>query len=98
MVAARRLAEGGEPRGHADLEHAAEAELEAEREHQENDAELGERVDDLGVGGERHGHVRANEQAGDQVAEDDRLLEALTNHRRQGRDAEYQRECLQKRG
>ena len=71
----------------ADADELPEAELEAEREHQEDHAELGERLRPIAtIGDERDGHVRTDDQAGDDVAEHDRLAQALEDDRRHRRD------------
>ena len=53
---------------------------------------------DRRVGGDGKGDVGSNEQPGDDVAENNGLLESMKDDRRQGRYAEDQRESLKKRG
>src|SRR5690606_37026926 len=64
-----------QPRGRQDAHERRDAELEADREHDEDDAELGHRLDAVEVRSEGDRQVRADEQARDEVAEDGRLVE-----------------------
>ena len=73
------LQRGDEARGRAEANQLAHAELEPEREHQEDHAELGERVDALGIGEQRNRHVGPDDHAGDQIADDHRLADFLKN-------------------
>ena len=77
------------------LQQLAQAELEPEREHQQDDAELGERLDDLRVGDERDRDVRPDDQPGEHVAEHDRLAQALEQDGRDRRDAQHHRQGAQ---
>ena len=79
----------------ADAEQLAQAELEPEREHQQDHAELGERLDDVRVGDERDADVRADDQPGEDVAEHDRLTEALGDQAGRASRAEHDRERSQ---
>ena len=81
------LQRGDEARGRAEANQFAHTEFESEREHQEDHAELGKRVDALGVGEQRNRNVGADDQAGDQIADDDRLADFLENDRGDGGDA-----------
>ena len=80
----------------ADLDELSEAELEPEREHQQDHAELGERVHRVAFGDERDRDVRPDDQPGEQVAEHDRLVQALEHDRRDCRHAQHDREVLEK--
>ena len=66
-----------EPGGGADPDQLAQAELQPQREHQQDHAELGELMGHAGVGEQRDRHVGPDDQAGQQVAEHHRLLEPL---------------------
>jgi hypothetical protein len=68
-----------EGRRGADLDQLAQAEFESEGEHQQDHPDLGESPHDGGVGHQRARHVRPDEQAGEDVAEDDGLAQALKN-------------------
>ena len=73
----------------------AQVELEAEREHQQDDAELGEGADGLFVGEERDGGVRAHDDAGQQVAQHHRQAELLARDGGERRRAQHQGQVLQ---
>ena len=76
-----------EARRRAEANQLAHAELEPEREHQQDHAELGERVDALRIGEQRNRHVGPDDQAGDQIADDDRLANFLKDDGGDGGDA-----------
>ena len=62
----------------ADLEELAQAELQAEAEHQEDHPEFGQGLDRVFVVDQSEGRgVRADDEAGDDVAEDHRLAQAV---------------------
>jgi hypothetical protein len=82
----------------AGLDEAAQVELEPEREHEQDHAQLGERVHHVGVGDERDRHVGADDEPGQHVAEHDRQPEALAGHRGEGGHAENDREVAQEVG
>ena len=82
------LEDGGEAGGRPDAHQLAEAELEPEREHQEDDAELGQRLDDAAVGDQRDGTCGPDDEPGEDVAEHDRLAQPLEDDGRDGGDAE----------
>src|SRR6185369_8316927 len=88
----RALDDGDEPRGLRLAEELSQAELEPEREHEEDDAELGERMHRVLVGGERERRVRADERAGEEVPEHHGLMEPLEEDGRHRGDAEDDRE------
>ena len=79
----------------ADLRELAQAELEPQREHEQDDAQLGERLDDPDVGHQRDRDVRADDEPGDDVAEDHRLPEPLEHDGRDGGHTEDHGECDQ---
>ncbi len=81
------LQRGDEARRRAEANQLAHAEFETEREHQEDHAELGQRVDALRVGEQRNRNVGADDQARDQIADDDRLADFLKDDRGDGGDA-----------
>ena len=89
------LEQGGEPGRRPDFREPAETELEPERKHQEDDAQLRERLHDDRVGHEGDRHVGPDDQPGDDVAQHDRLTQALEHHRRHRGHAEDDREGLQ---
>ena len=89
------LEQGGEPGRRPDFREPAETELEPERKHQEDDAQLRERLHDDRVGHEGDRHVGPDDQPGDDVAQHDRLTQALEHHRRHRSHAEDDREGLQ---
>jgi hypothetical protein len=91
-----RFQERGQPRGRADGGQLPEAELESDREHQENHAELRQRLHDVGIGHERDGEVRTNDQAGDQIAQDHGLAQPLEDDRRHRGYDEDDRQRLEK--
>ncbi len=86
------LDHGGDAGGRPDPDQAAEAELEPEREHQEDHAQLGERLDDLPVGEQRDRHARTDDEPGQDVAEHHRLPEPLEQDRRDARRAQHDRQ------
>ena len=90
------LEDGRQARGRTDSHQLAEAELEAEREHQQDHAELGQRLDNDAVRDERDRHVRPDDQAGDDVSEDDRLAEPLEQDGGDRGDAEDDRQGFEK--
>ena len=71
--------------------------LQPQREHQQNHAELGEGVDALGVGEQRNRHVGPDNQAGDQIADHDRLANFLKDDGGDGGDAQHHREIFEER-
>ena len=80
----------------ADLLQLPQAELEPERKHQKDHAQLGERLDRLVIGDERkRRRVRADDHASEDVTEHDRLLEPVKNNRDQPGDDHHDREVLQ---
>ena len=83
------------PAGGDDAGQLAEVELEAEREHQQDDAELGEGADRLFVGEERDGGVRAHDDAGQQVAQHHRQAQLLARDGRERRGAQHEGQVLQ---
>ena len=89
------LDQGHDAGGGDDAPQRAQAELEAEREHQQDDAELGEGADGLFVGEERDGGVRADDDPGEQVTEDHRQPEPLAGDGGERRRAQHQRQVLQ---
>jgi len=91
------LDHGRDHGAHADAHHAAHAQLEPDREHEQDDAELGQRRDHALVGDEPHARVRADQDAGDEVAQDDRQAQALEHHRRHGGGADDERQRLDQR-
>jgi len=64
----------------------AHAKLEADGEHDENDADFGDLLHALGVGEERVRDGRADDQAGEEIAENRRLSEAAGQNARHRRD------------
>ena len=64
-----------------------EAELQSQREHEQNHTKLGKRPNDLRVGNERDPDVGTDYHPGEEIAEDYGLMEALEHHRRHRRDA-----------
>ena len=66
--------------GEADPRDRRQPELGADGEHQQDHAELGQDVDEAGVGDERHRHVRADQQPGEHVAEHHGQPERLEHH------------------
>ena len=91
-----RLEQGGDPGGCRDLDDASQPELEAERKHEENHAEFGECAHHSLVGGEWNRRVRPDDHPGEQIAEDDRLLQSLKDDSGDCSGAEYEREILKK--
>ena len=76
----RHADRGHGQRGGADAEHLLEVGLEADLEEQEEDAQLGEDVHQLGrrtVGGDHAEDAAAEQDSRDQLAEDRRLADAL---------------------
>ena len=73
----------------------AQVELEAEREHQQDDAELGQGADGLFVREERDGRVRADDDPGEQVAEHHRQPQPLAGDRGERGRAQHERQVLQ---
>ena len=73
----------GDQRGGGHAAELAQIKLEPKREHQEHHAKFGERLDGV-FSADEFKQVRADEDAGDDVAQHDRLLEALEQH---GHDA-----------
>jgi hypothetical protein len=69
--------------------------LEAEREHEQDHAQLGQRVHDGRVGDQRHRHVRPDDQPGDDVAEHHRLAQVVAQHRHHRGDGEDDGEGFQ---
>ena len=61
----------------ADGRELAERQLEAEREQQQRDAELGQLLDVVDVADRRPAGERTDDDAGEDVADDQRLAEAL---------------------
>jgi hypothetical protein len=59
------------------LNELAERELQSEREHQQDHAQLGQRAHGRSVRHERNRDVRSDYHAGEEVTEDNRLMEAL---------------------
>ena len=81
-----------------DLLHLPRAELESEREHEEHDAELADRVDGLGVHEEAAAPgVLAHEHACQDVAEHLRQAEAGEDDRDDAHRGHHDREILEKR-
>ena len=75
---AQELASGRDEGAAAHLEQLLETEFQTQTEHQEDDADLRPLVDRLLGGDPREpGNVRADEEAGEDVAQDERLLEGL---------------------
>jgi len=72
-----------------------EAELESEREHEEDDAQLRQRAHRLWIRDQWDRDVRPDDQAGEQVAEYDRLPQPLEYHRCDRGDAKDYRETLE---
>src|SRR5947209_6854078 len=72
------LEQGGEPGRRPDFREPAETELEPERKHQEDDAQLRERLHDDRVGHEGDRHVGPDDQPGEDVAQHDRRPARLT--------------------
>lgn len=70
-------------------------ELETQREHQEDDAELGQRLDDAGIGDDGNRDVRPDDESGDDLAQHDRLAQALEDDRRDRRDGKDDRQRAQ---
>ncbi|MGF6369610.1 hypothetical protein OKW40_002360 [Paraburkholderia sp. RAU6.4a] len=71
----------GDDRRRADLEQLAQAEFEAQRKHQEHDAQLAERLDRLFVVDQlERRRVRSDDHAGRDIAEHHRLLQAMEQH------------------
>ena len=66
----------GDERRQADTRDGPDAELEPDREEQEDHAELGQRLDEVNVG-DRRRDVRPDQQPGEDVAEHDRQVQAL---------------------
>ncbi len=87
---------GGDESGRADVVQFAQAELQTEREHEEDDPELREGVDGLLVIDPRQPRrVRTDDDTGEDVTEDDRLLETMEkNGDETGRDHDH-REVMQ---
>jgi hypothetical protein len=98
---------GPEREGEADLDdrdkasrrddagQRAKIELQAEREHQQDDAKLGEGADRLFVGEERDGRVRPDDDARQQVAEHHGKAQLLACHGGECRRAENQGQVQQ---
>ena len=86
------LDEGDQPAARGGTNQTAQAELEAEREHQQDDADVRQRVGQLGIDGERSRHVGADQQPGQQVAEHDGQAQALEDRGAHGRDPHNERE------
>ena len=78
----------------ADAKQLLQAELDAQREHQQDDAQFGQGLHDLRVGGQGNGDVGTNHQSGQQVAQHDRLLESLKEDGGHRGRAEHQRQGL----
>jgi hypothetical protein len=81
----------GQAGGGADLGQLADAELEPDREHQEDHAELGQHADQRRVRDQRHRHVRADHEPREDVPEHDRQprgLEHDGDDRRRAQDHE----------
>jgi hypothetical protein len=89
------LHERSQTRSGAQLEQLAEAELEPERKHQQNDAELGQRLDDPAIRNERDWHVRADDEPGQNVAKHHGLVQSLKQHGRDGGHAQDGRQRQQ---
>jgi hypothetical protein len=71
------LEQRGQGAGDAQARDRPEWQLEPDREHQQDHAELRQHVHELGVGHQRHRHVRADHQTGQHVAEHDRHAQRL---------------------
>ena len=94
----QNLEHGRDERRRADLLQLAQAELQPERKHEENDAQLRERLDGVLIRDERPRRVRTDDDAGQDVAEHDRLFEPAKQHRHDRGDDHDEREILEKGG
>src|SRR5688500_13521372 len=91
------LEQRGDSGSSGNLDDSLQAELEAQREHQQDDAELGESPHHLFVGGERNGRMRAYDHTGQQITEYDGLSQPLKNDCRDRGRAQHERKVLEKR-
>ena len=71
----------------ADLHQLAEGELEPEREHEKDHAQLRQRVHSSLIGDEGNRDVRADDGSGQQISEDDRLVQPLEHDRSNRRES-----------
>ena len=90
------LDDGDETRGGQEAEETAKAELQADREHQQDDAKLGELFDAIVVDEDRNRQMWADDHPGDEIADHDRLAQRLENHGGDGGDAKQQSQIVEK--
>jgi len=95
----RDLEGGDETGGRREPRDLPEGEPESEREHQEDDAQFGERVDGGFLMNQRiRRRVRADDDARNDVTQHHRLLETMKDNRDQSGHQHYDRQVLQKIG
>ena len=82
--------------GRPDFHQLLQAEFDAEREHQQNDAQLRQRLHDVHVRTQRDRHMRPHDQPGQQIPQHHRLPQPLKHDRRHRRRAQHDRQRLQK--
>ena len=90
------LDDGDKACGRCEADEFAHAEFQADREHQQNDAELRKVMDAIDIDQQRKREVWADQHPGDQVPHDQWLSERLTKHRNDGGNGQDEGQIFKK--